>query len=450
MSAHARFTWHARLLLCLGLGVLLAGCGASSALPPPSGPVETWIRQHAIPLTTVEPGAPDSDLLPFQPIVGQASIVGLGEATHGTHEFFAVKARLIEYLVSHLGFTIVAMENGWDESRAVDAYVQTGQGDAQSLLQQDFYGAWRAQEVLGLLTWLRAYNADPSHATKVHFVGIDSWNITQAAFDDVARYVQTVDPRQTAQVQALYVGIRPPTAAPTFVDDGGFSHLPEATKQQDAANAQEVYDLLQSHQAAYEARSSAAAFALALHSARVIVQYTTLGVLIPASGTLFSTEAAYDRRDAFMAENVEWLHNQSGGTARIALWAHNTHIASLHQPQNMGAYLRARYQDAYLRVGTSFYQGSYTVLRGGPPQVATVPPPNSDSYNYTLGHAEVPRYILDIRQTPSGAVTDWAQGPHGLLGYGVGGQDLEAVGALQYWFNVIVHAQVMTPSHLLA
>jgi erythromycin esterase len=449
MRAHTQPVRSVRLLVFLGLGLLLASCNTASSGPQPVGPIETWIHQHAVPLTRVEPGAPENDLRPFQSIAGQAAIVGLGEATHGTHEFFAVKARLLEYLVGHLGFTTFAMENGWDESRPLDSYLLTGQGDAQALLRQNSYGAWQTREVLDLLTWLRAYNAAPSHPAQVHFVGIDSWNITQAAFDDVVRYVQSVDPPQAPQVQALYTGIRPPTTTPTFVDYDGFSRLPQATKQQDEDNAQQVYDWLLVHQAAYQSRSSASAFALVLHSARIIVQYTTLGVLIPPAGTLFSSEAAYDQRDAFMAENVEWLHDQQGANARIVLWAHNVHIASLHQPKSMGAYLRERYNDGYLRLGTSFYQGSYTVFRGGTAQAVSVPTPGADTYNSTLGHAEIPLYILDIRQTPAGPVTDWAQGPHGLLNYGVGGQDLEAVGSLQFWFNIVVHVQTMTPSHLL-
>lgn len=233
----------------------------------------------------------------------------------------------------------------------------------------------------------------------------------------------------------------------------GFSALPPATKQQYQANAQQVYDLLQSHQAAYVRLTSAGAFALALHEARIVVQYTTLGVLIPTGSTLFASETAYDRRDAFMAENVEWLYDQQrgapGGAGKIVIWAHNVRIASLHQPQNMGAILRARYQDGSLRIGTSFFQGSFTILRGGPASVLTAPTPAADSYNSALGSIGAPLYALDIHPPPPGAVTDWIAGPHALINFGVGGQDLEMDGSLRYWFDVVVHIQRLTPSHLL-
>jgi erythromycin esterase len=73
--------------------------------------VITWIQQNAISLKTVEPGGSDADLQPLQSLVGNASIVGLGEETHGTHEFFTMKARLVEFLVSRMGFTTFIMEN---------------------------------------------------------------------------------------------------------------------------------------------------------------------------------------------------------------------------------------------------------------------------------------------------------------------------------------------------
>jgi erythromycin esterase len=373
--------------------------------------------------------------------------VGLGEATHGAHEFFAMKARLIEYLVGALGFTTVAMENGWAASRPMDDYLATGQGDPRALQREDFYGAWQTQEVLSLLAWLRVYNADPSHTAKVHFAGVDSWNVTQAAFDDVEAYLATVDPPQASRAQALYSGIRPTTPG-AFVDYDGFSRLPQATKQQYQQNAQQVADLLQAHEADYQARSSAQAFAVALHSARVIVQYATLGVLIPESGTLFSSATAYAQRDAFMAENVEWLADQRANNAKMVVWAHNVHIASLRQSPNMGALLRTRYQARYLRIGTSFYQGSFTVFGAGP-RVFTAPAPGADTYNFALGHAGLPLYALDMRAVPPGSVADWLQGPHALLNYGVGGEDLQMEGSLQYWFDVIIHIQQFTPSHLL-
>jgi len=442
------------LLALLITSIMLVSCSQLSPMPrtppPKLDSVETWIRQHAIPFKTAEPGGSDEDLQPFEQIVDNATIVGLGEATHGTHEFFTMKHRILEFLVSHMGFNTFAMENGWDASRPMDTYVMTGSGNPRDLLRQDFYAAWQTQEVLDLLAWMRAYNANPAHRTKVHFAGIDSWNVTRSAFDGVVNFIQNVDPQQAALVQALYAGFRPTGGTPVFADYDGFSRLPQATKQRYQHNAQQAYDVLKTHQAAYESRSSPQAFALALQSARVIVQYTTLGVFIPASGSLFTSDQAYARRDAFMAENVSWLHDHEGSGARIVLWAHNTHIANLRRPSGMGTFLRQQFKESYLAIGTSFYQGAFTIFASGSARIFKAAAPGADTYNYTLGHVGIPRYILDIRPTPARPVTDWVQGTYVLINYGVGGQDLEVVGPLQHWFDVIIHFQDITPSHLLS
>ncbi len=451
MRSRAHLAWFFPLLLALFLSIPLVSCSQSAPAPSvpvqATGPVATWIQQHALPLTSVEPGGSDADLQPLQQIVGDATIVGLGEATHGAHEFFSIKSRLFEFLVEKMGFTTFALESGWDVSRQIDAYVQTGKGDIQALMSADLYASWRTQEMLDLIKWMRAYNADPAHTAKVHFVGIDAWDVSQTAFDDVIAYIRTVDPQQTDQVQTLYTGIRPNSPGRLLVDYDGFAANSQDAKLRYQANAQQVIDLLNSHQSAYESRSSAQAFALAHQEAEVIWQYVTLGVLIPPSGTLFSSTEAYAKRDEFMADNVAWLHDDAGLQGKMVVWAHNVHVGSL-KSKNMGALLRARYQADYRPIGTSFYQGTDTIFGNGPATFQT-PTPGTDTYNYALGSVGLPQYMLDLRQVPAGPVNDWVQGPHGLLNYGVGGEDLEMLGSLQYWFDAIVHIETITPSHVL-
>lgn len=148
-----------------------------------------------------------------------------------------------------------------------------------------------------------------------------------------------------------------------------------------------------------------------------------------------------------MADNVEWLHDQGIANAKIVLWAHNVHIGRLHVPVSMGTYLSRQYQDSYRPIGLSFYEGSFAVF--GPPHTRSVPAPAPGTYNYTLGNAAVPLYALDIRQTPAGPVKDWAHGPHELINFGVGGEDLTMDGSLQAWYDAVLFVRIMTPSHRL-
>jgi erythromycin esterase len=417
------------LIVLLSISMALIGCSQAStpAHTPTVGAdaVTSWIGHNALPLKTVEPGGSDADLLPLGPLVGNASIVGLGEATHGTHEFFAIKARIVEFLISHLGFTTFIMENNWGSSRLVDAYINGGSETIGDVMQQSLFPAWQTQEYRDMLAWIRAYNTSPTHPTKIHFFGMDMQQDSQGDFNEVATYVHLVDPRQDALIQSLY--------------------------SQD--QAQQLYNLLLAHQQAYEQRSSPQAFALVLHTARVILQYT-----------IYNSQQrlpAYIQRDAFMAENVAWINDHAAGSRpKLIVWAHDVHIANntAYFPQNapkgtenIGGYLRKWYHDNYLNIATSLYQEVYNIYPSyGSPNTTALPgTPGKDTYNYTLGKVSIPLYLLDLRKTPPGPVTDWANRPHIFLEYGLQGVDLSVPGSLQQWFNIIVFIRNTTPSHSL-
>src|SRR6185503_18108068 len=149
-----------------------ANAGASTGAAAVPAEVTSWIRSASSPLASLEPRADTSDLAPLRAIVGDARIVALGEATHGSHEFFAFKARAVQFLVQELGFTDFAMETGWTEALAANEYVEHGVGDLDSAVKA-LSPLWRTEEYRGLLAWLREWNADPAHARKVRFHGLD-------------------------------------------------------------------------------------------------------------------------------------------------------------------------------------------------------------------------------------------------------------------------------------
>lgn len=449
MVAHKDSSRHVALALLFSATLALA---ASTQSTPPAprnttsaDPVVRWIQQNAFPLGTVDPGGSDADLAPFQQIVGQASIVGLGEATHGTHEFYQVKARLAEFLISHMGFTTFIMENNWGTSQRIDAYINDGPGAINAVMQVNLFGSWQTQEYRALLEWMRVYNADPAHTTKIHFLGMDIQSVSQSDFDAVEQYVQQVGPHEFAQVQALYAPIIASSLPNPY---STYEVLDAATKQQYQDQAQQVYDLLQAHQQEYSNLSSPQDFAFALQNARIIAQFTTYFNSNDDQEAL----ARYYQRDSFMAENVAWIHDHDAGSdPKIIVWAHDGHIANdSHYPsqdgRNMGGELRARYQANYLAIGATFYRGAFRVYHYPATSVQQLSTPGQNTYNYTLSQAGLPRYLLDLRGIPSGPVTTWATGPAILLEYGLGGEDLSVSGSLSQWFDVLVHIQQTTPS----
>lgn len=102
-----------------------------------------------------------------------ARIVGLGESTRGTAEFFRLKHRIVEFLVREEGFTTLAMEASESAARAVDAYVRHGVSDPARLVARLGFWTWRTQEMVDLVAWLRAHNRGLPEERRVRFVGVD-------------------------------------------------------------------------------------------------------------------------------------------------------------------------------------------------------------------------------------------------------------------------------------
>jgi erythromycin esterase len=109
--------------------------------------VQAWVRSQAIALRSTRPGSGWDDLEPLRDVLERARVVALGEATHGTREFFRLKQRLVEYLVSALGFNVFALEADFGAALAVDDYVQGGPGTAEQALARLDFWTWNAAEL---------------------------------------------------------------------------------------------------------------------------------------------------------------------------------------------------------------------------------------------------------------------------------------------------------------
>ena len=160
-----------------------------------------WIRQNSIPLRTEQAETGFDDLQALKPLIGNARIVGLGEATHGTAEFFRMKHRLMEFLATEAGFTIFSIEANLPESYRMNDYVMTGRGDPKKLLQGMYFWTWNTQEVLDMVEWMRKFNQ--SGRGRVQFTGFDMQTATVAA-GIVREFVARADPAYLATLDDAY------------------------------------------------------------------------------------------------------------------------------------------------------------------------------------------------------------------------------------------------------
>ncbi|WP_433258443.1 erythromycin esterase family protein [Streptosporangium sp. CA-135522] len=123
----------------IAMGAVLAPVAAQAALADTAGgkqnPVHA-LEQAAHPLRSTEPGRNTADLRALGVMIGDAKVVGLGEATHGSHEFFTMKGRVFRYLVEEKGFTTFALELSWSAGLQIDDYLQTGRGDTRKIAKE--------------------------------------------------------------------------------------------------------------------------------------------------------------------------------------------------------------------------------------------------------------------------------------------------------------------------
>ena len=386
-----------------------------------------WLKANAIPFNTTEPNSSFEDLMPLKKIIGDARIVALGEATHGTHEFFQMKHRMLEFLVEEMGFDTFAMETAWPEANLINDYVHTGKGNPAEFLKSLHYWTWDTQEILDMINWMRAYNENPNNTRKISFYGFDL-QYDQMAKDNVTQYLQKVDPQAAKQVAEDY------SCYP-----GNSSACQK--------KLQAVYDWLGQHQADYTEKSSAEEFSLVLHSARVVIQYQDF-TASNNSGII---------RDPYMAENVAWILDQAGPDAKIVLWAHNGHVGMSGDAnfQTMGDCLRKQYGNQMVVFGFLFYQGSFNAYGTTTLQTFHVDAPPINSYESFFHEAGLPRFFLDLRSTqPGAAASDWLLVPHPFRQIGSGYQPNVwqsgfLTAALAKVFDVVIYFQDTTVSLLL-
>ncbi|WP_329564044.1 erythromycin esterase family protein [Kitasatospora sp. NBC_01266] len=357
------------------------------------------LDRAAHPLRSTAPGPDMADLRPLGTMIGNATVVGLGEATHGSHEFFTLKERVFRYLVEEKGFTTFALEIGWPSGLLIDDYIQSGRGDARQVVQQALGGSpFGREEFLHLVEWMRDHNRRRP-GQRVHFMGDDiaAPRMGDEFFQRVTGYVGRTYPQLLARFTELYTGLRP-------LDDvfAYLKQVPQADRQRLAANAQQALDLL-----AGQPGAGGEEFEWTVQHARSIAQ--TAAFLAHDLGNPAEVTAAELYRDQLMADNIIWWQRHTGH--RMMLSAHDQHVSYVtaqpeEYPKMQGAFLRDTLGSAYLAIGTTFDQGSFlseAQSLDGSWQKYTADAAPSGSNEYTLAQVRYPDFYLDTRNAPAPA-----------------------------------------------
>lgn len=379
------------------------------------------------------------DLGAFGRMVGDAAVVGVGEATHSTHEFFALKHHMFRYLVERKGFRTFSLEIAWSTGIRLNDFVLHGRGDPALILRQEDH-VWATTEYVDLLRWMRSYNL--RHRAKVQFMGNDIAYAGREAFAPVFRYAGRYRPDLLAAYRSLYARLDPETTDVEAWRDA-YLERPVAERRAIAADAHRAFEELARRPRATEE------YLWVRQHARVIDQTATL-LAVDLTKPEEEAPKAMLHRDRAMAENTAWWHRRTG--TKILLSAHNGHVGYVSDnpkfyPKIQGAFLRDLLGDRYVSAGFTFDQGSFNAQDEAERwHVFTVGPAESGSNEHTLDRVRYDDFMLDTRTS---SARDWLLQPRPTRSIGLSYPDEMRSTALAAAYDVVIHLHRTTAAHLL-
>lgn len=357
---------------------------------------------NAIPLTG---SARDYDGL--LEMIGDASIILLGEGSHGTHEFYHERAKITRRLITERGFNAIAVEADWPDAYRVNRYVRGEPGDhdaAEALGGFKRFPAWmwRNADVLDFVGWLRDHNeSTASPMNQVGFYGLDLYSLHKS-IDEVIAYLERIDPEEAAKAKLLYACLdrhgRDPQKYGLLVSSGVSNGCRKEVLQQLAD--------LRAKEMEYLSRNGPTAadeFFFAEQNARLIRNAESY-----YREMFRSNASSWNLRDHHMMETLIALiehQEKRHGSTKIVVWAHNSHLGDARATEmskrgewNLGQLVRQRFPAESRSIGFTTYSGSVTAASGWhlPAERKCVRPGLEGSYERLFHEVGVPNFWLNL------------------------------------------------------
>ncbi len=347
------------------------------------------------------------DYDPLLYVIGNARFALLGEASHGTHEFYHERAEITKWLIEEKQFTAVAVEADWPDAYRLNRYVRGMSDDAFAIdALADFrrfpQWMWRNTDVIEFLDWLREYNGRLPAEARVGFYGLDLYSL-HASMAAVLEYLERVDPEAARRARARYA------CFDHFGDDEqvyGFLAGTGVTKSCEEEVVAQLIELqrLTAEQAHRVSGADEDALFFIEQNARLVrnaeAYYRSM---------YLREESSWNLRDRHMVETLDALvqHLQRHGRrAKVAIWAHNSHLGDARATEmsrrgelNVGQLVRERYGREAVLTGFTTYHGTVTAASnwGAPAERKRVRPALPGSYEAIFHEAQLGDFLLNCR-----------------------------------------------------
>ena len=355
---------------------------------------------------------PEADgLTPLLEAIGDARLVLVGEASHGTQEFYRIRAELTKALIERHGFNLVAVEADWPDAYRANRWVRLASDEASAdAALGDFVRfprwMWRNDVVVEFLEWLRAHNAKQKPEERTGFYGLDLYSL-HTSVDAVLSYLQKVDPAAALRARERYACFE------DFAEDVQAYGYATTIGLSPSCEREVVDQLLELRRRAaeYATRDGRVAedeYFFAEQNAR-LVRNAEEYYRAMFGGRVES----WNLRDTHMMETLEallaWTARRSGH-GRAVVWAHNSHLGDARATQmgdwgelNLGQLVRQKFAGAAWLVGFTTHTGTVTAARdwGEPAERRRVTPSLSGSWERLFHDAGLERFLLVLRDGPA-------------------------------------------------
>lgn len=326
---------------------------------------------------------------------GNAQVVLLGEATHGSSEFYQARAAISRYLIQQFGFNVVAVEADWPDAARIDRYVRHAApvtSSSQAFARFPSW-MWRNQEVLQFANWLREENHGRPVARQVEFRGLDIYSLSSSIAAIIA-YLNAVDPAAAVEARRRYGCLTPWQNEPAHYGRqatlGGKDCEKEVTAQLVSLLGRRLEQGPRNGEAFFDAVQNARIVRAAEQYYRVMYE---------------GSRESWNLRDRHMFDTLRELMRRRAG-AKVIVWAHNSHVGNAAATSmgwegefNIGELCRTAFGDDVVAIGFGTDRGTVAAASdwNSPMEIKTVKPARRDSYEYLFRHTGHARALTDWR-----------------------------------------------------
>jgi protein-L-isoaspartate(D-aspartate) O-methyltransferase len=352
------------------------------------------IAAHCEPFDSIESAQLDR----LMARVGDAKVVLIGEASHGTSEFYRMRDRITRELITRKGFKFVAIEGDWPDAARVDHYVRHAQYPPSEWTAFARFPVWmwRNEEVRAFIDWLRAHNAPLEARSRVAFHGLDLYSLYDS-IRAVLKYLDQVDPATAAVARERYGCLTPWQSDPATYGHAALTGTYPTCESDVAAVLAELQDKRRNY-----AEHDGERFLDVIQNARLVANaeryYRTM---------YYGSRASWNLRDSHMFETLKLLLAHYGAGSRAIVWAHNSHVGNAAATEmfargehNLGFLCRKEYGAGVYAIGFGTHSGTVAAASSwdGPLEIKTVLPARAGSYEHVCHEAGRSSFLLDLHQ----------------------------------------------------